>query len=60
MTSDGKNVPVSLPLDLIDAAWRDEPHWRILIRGRIEKLDWRPGLGRPELERFRLYFDADA
>jgi len=31
-----------------------------VIRGRIEILDWRPWLGRPEIERFRLYFDADA
>jgi hypothetical protein len=54
----GQASSVSVPFDLIEAAWKTETHWQVLVRGRIKPMQWRPELGIPELERIRLYFDA--
>jgi len=55
---EGKELAVSVPFDLIDAAWKEDLHWRILVRGRIRPMQWRADLGIPELERIQLFFDA--
>jgi hypothetical protein len=49
-------VPVALPLDLIDAAWRSADRWNLLIAGRIEEWEEGPDGFPSETGRVRFFF----
>jgi hypothetical protein len=60
MTCEKEEVLVALPLDFIVSAWRQEQEWRLLIKGRVQRVHWSKDCGKSALVRHRLFFDADA
>lgn len=59
MGHDGKDEPLALPLDAVDAVWRSGDQWHVMIRGVIKPLDWLPGAVVGTLAKLKLVFDPD-